>query len=269
MVTPAPAVTAEAQGALWSQGANDWAELLEPCFSPLYQAGFAAAGLGPGMSLLEAGCGAGLAAETAVKTGAQVHGCDTADGMLEIARRRLPHVDFRVADLQRLPYGDGWFDVVTGFNSFQYAADPIAALREAVRVCRRGGRVLVATWGPPAACAAAGYMKAVADLLPPPPPGVVGPFALSADGALEALLDRAGLGHATTFDVACAFWFPDLRTLLRGVLSSGNYVKAVSVRGREHVAHAITNAVADHRTADGSYQLDNVFRCSIGVRPKC
>jgi ubiquinone/menaquinone biosynthesis C-methylase UbiE len=59
----------------------------------------------------------------------------------------LPAGDFRVGDLQFLPLADGDFDVVTGFNSFQFAADPVAALAEANRVAKPGTPIFVLVWG--------------------------------------------------------------------------------------------------------------------------
>ena len=48
--------------------------------------------------------------------------------MLEVARDRTPDADLRVGEIQALPYDDASFDVVTAFNSIQYAADPAAAV---------------------------------------------------------------------------------------------------------------------------------------------
>ena len=98
-----------------------------------------------------------------------------------------------MGELEDLPYADGSFDAVTGFNAFQYAAEPAAALREAARVTKPGGRVVAMIWGTAAECEAAAYLAAIGRLLPPPPPGAPGPFALSEPGVLEALLTRAGL----------------------------------------------------------------------------
>ena len=60
-----------------------------------------------------------------------------------------------------MPYADASFDVITGFNAFQYAASPQAALAEARRVARAGGAIVVATWGLPEDCDAAGRLKAL------------------------------------------------------------------------------------------------------------
>ena len=57
-------------------------------------------------------------------------GLDAAEALLDVARKRTPSGDFRQGEMEELPFADGTFDVVTGFNSFQYAADPVNALRQ-------------------------------------------------------------------------------------------------------------------------------------------
>jgi len=44
-----------------------------------------------------------------------------------------------IGDMEQLPYDDGSFDAVTGFNSFQFATDALRAVAEARRVARKGG----------------------------------------------------------------------------------------------------------------------------------
>lgn len=51
--------------------------------------------------------------------------------------------------------------------------------------------------------------KAMGSLLPPPPPGAPGPFALSADGALEALAIKAGLTPSVVKEVECPWDYPN------------------------------------------------------------
>jgi len=177
--------SATVQGELWGARARDWAEVQEPAQRELYPPVFDAAGVGEGTSLLDVGCGSGLAAAIAHERGAKVSGIDAALPFVEIARGRVPGADFRVGELEALPYDDDSFDVVTGFAAFQYAADPVHALQEARRVARPRGIVVILTWGQPEHCEAAGIIKVLGSLLPPPPPGASGPFALSAPGALR------------------------------------------------------------------------------------
>ena len=53
--------SAAVQGRLWGAAARDWARLAEPSATPFYEAVFDAIGVGPGVALLDAGCGAGYA----------------------------------------------------------------------------------------------------------------------------------------------------------------------------------------------------------------
>jgi ubiquinone/menaquinone biosynthesis C-methylase UbiE len=93
------------------------------------------------------GCGSGGFCELAAARGARVSGIDAAAGLIEFARGRLPHADLRVGAIEQLPWPDDSFDVVSGFNAFQFAADFVAALDEARRVTRSGGRVAICNWG--------------------------------------------------------------------------------------------------------------------------
>src|SRR5205823_1254476 len=95
-------------------------------------------------------------------------------------------------------------DVVTSFNAVQYAADPVAALREAARTTVHSGRVVIATWGGPQRCESRFAMAALRDLMPPPP-GAGGPFALSAPGKLEELAEAAGLSPERVDDAPVTF----------------------------------------------------------------
>jgi ubiquinone/menaquinone biosynthesis C-methylase UbiE len=121
-------VSATVQGELWSSDPRGWAEVAEGRIRPLYEQVIERLHLRPGTRLLDAGCGSGLFAELAAQGGADVTGLDAAPGLIEYARHRRPTADYVVGDLQRMPFDDGAFDVVTAFNSVLYAADPRRAL---------------------------------------------------------------------------------------------------------------------------------------------
>jgi SAM-dependent methyltransferase len=261
-MTTSNAVTGSAsvQGELWGARARDWAEVQEPTQRELYPPVFDAAGLGEGTSLLDVGCGSGVAAAIARERGAKVSGIDASAPTVEIARQRVPDGDFRVGELEALPYDDHSFDVVTGFCSFQYAADPVHALEEARRVVRPGGTIAILTWGQPEHCEAAAIIKALGSLLPPPPPGAPGPFALSAPGALEDLARRAGLTTSRAAEFSTRWEYPDRDTALRAHLSAGPAAKAIKHANEERVAAAVSDAIAPFRTATGGYTLENSWR---------
>jgi SAM-dependent methyltransferase len=99
-----------------------------------------------GERCLDVGCGTGLVANAiASRVGdqGQVVGLDVSSGMLAVARRRaLPNTVFNKVNADPdLWYEDGSFDLVSLCDSISYLGDPFAALREARRVLRAGGRV--------------------------------------------------------------------------------------------------------------------------------
>jgi 2-polyprenyl-3-methyl-5-hydroxy-6-metoxy-1,4-benzoquinol methylase len=98
--------SAQIQGDLWGARAGEWADLQEGSFRPLYEAGFSAAHVGTGTSLLDVGCGAGLAPEMAEARGAKISGLDAAAGLVELAKSRCPCADIRVGEIEELPFLD-------------------------------------------------------------------------------------------------------------------------------------------------------------------
>jgi len=252
--------SAQVQGDLWSARARDFAELLEGHFRPLYESVLGRPEFASASSCLDVGCGAGLAAQVFATRIANVSGIDASAAFIEIARERLPGRDFRVGEMEALPYADQSFDVVTGFNSFQYAASPINALREARRVAQRDGIIVIATWGLPEDCEAAGHLKALGGLMPPPPPGAPGPFALSDETKLNALASDAGLSPIAVVDVECPWKFGSLDVALRGMLSAGPAERAIRNSSMERAREAVAEAIAPYRKPSGEYRLNNKFR---------
>lgn len=257
--TPNPR-TAPTNGRLWGARARDWAHIQEGQCSAVYEAVFDSLSLGPGTKYCDVGCGAGMAALLASHRGAEVSGIDAAESLLGIARERVCIADFRLGDLEELPFPDGTFDLVTGFNSFQFAASPVAALTEARRVSKPAGRIVVLTWGNPQGMEAAAIVAALNPLLPPPPPGSPGPFALSDENALKTFAEGAGLTALKVSDLACEWYYEDLHTALRGLGSSGVAAKAAEHTSVEAVNKVHEAALAPFRRDDGSYRLGASFR---------
>jgi SAM-dependent methyltransferase len=203
-----------------------------------------------------------------VQRGATVTGIDAAAPFIDIARERVPEADLAVGEMDALPYGDDCFDVVTGFNAFQFAADPATALREAGRVSRPGTPILIATWGRPEHCEAAAYVRAVGALLQPPPRGAPGPFELSEPGALEEFAARGDLVPGERREAECVWSFPDEATLLRALKSTGFAVKAIDGAGEQVLTDTVLKAVAPYRNSDRGYRLENVFTYLIAQTQK-
>jgi SAM-dependent methyltransferase len=252
--------SASVQGELWGARALDYANFQEPQLRPLYEQAIGRAGVRRGCAVLDVGCGPGGFCRVAADAGAIVAGIDASRALIEIASERIPGARFDVGDMQFLPYDDESFDVVTGFNSFQYAADPVAALREAGRVARLGGTVHAVVWGREEQTELVAALRALSPLLPPAPPNAPGPFALSYPGALDALAERAGLTPTAEGYIEVTFEYPDETALLKGNNSNGPVVLAERTSGEAAVVNAIRGALAAFRTATGVYRIETEWR---------
>lgn len=155
-----------------------------------------------GQRLLDLACGTGDLAAAAAARGARVDGIDFAAPMIEAARAKAPGASVQVADCLDLPYGDASFDAVTCCFGLLHVADPAAALAEAARVLKPGGRLSYTVWcGPQDGGAFLGLVFGVfgqhADMdveLPPAPPM----FELADTARSAALLQAAGFAGVTS-----------------------------------------------------------------------
>ncbi len=106
-----------------------------------------AAGFRPGLRVLEVGCGTGFFSEIFLRHGIDLHAIDISPELLAKARERfLPaagqtkekKIDFRLCDIESLPYKDGVFDAVVGIRVLHHL-DMEASFAEISRVLARGG----------------------------------------------------------------------------------------------------------------------------------
>lgn len=98
-------------------------------------------------SLLEVGCGEGLFLEKAahLKPNMRLAGVDMSPKLLARASTRAPSAQMIQADARCLPFGDAAFDTVICINvlmAFNKQADIIAVIRELIRVCAPGGKII-------------------------------------------------------------------------------------------------------------------------------
>jgi ubiquinone/menaquinone biosynthesis C-methylase UbiE len=98
---------------------------------------------------LEIGAGTGFFTLNLKQAGVldQAHVTDLSPGMVEAAKRNAEHLGFtvegRVADAEKLPYGDAEFDLVVGHAVIHHVPDVELAFREMLRVLEPGGRFVI------------------------------------------------------------------------------------------------------------------------------
>jgi SAM-dependent methyltransferase len=195
-----------------------------------------------------------------------VFGLDASEPLLDVARARTPDGEFRVGEIQELPYADASFDVVTATNAIQYAVDPAAAVAELARVTRSGGRVGIGIWGDPARCETEGLFARLRALAPPPP-GAPAPLACSDAGVVEELLVKAGLQVVDGDEVPVPIAFDSLDDAWRAHSSAGPLQKVIDTVGTEKVRAVIESVLEADRKPDGSLRQDNVMRYVIAAKP--
>jgi SAM-dependent methyltransferase len=248
-------------GPLWGARPEDWS-ISEEQHGPAYEVALARLRLEPGQRVLDVGCGTGSFLRLVAGRGAVAFGIDASETLIGLARERLPAADLRVGDMEHLPYDDERFDLVTGFTSFFFANDMVAALREAGRVARPGAPVVAQVWGAHERCDLEA-MKAIArPYLPPRPPDAAPDADVAQPGMLAWLARQAGLTPEDEFTASFAYTFADGETLGRAMLAPAGL--ALLVAGREdEVAAAIVDGLAPFRQPDGSYRLENEYRYLI------
>jgi len=249
-------------GPLWGARPDDWA-LSEEMQGPTYDAALQRTGLDPGWRVLDIGCGAGAFLRRVADGGAAPSGIDASDALIGFARARLPEADLRVGEMEELPWENDRFELVTGFNSFFFANDMVAALREAGRVAKPGAPVVIQVWGAHERCDLEAMKQVARPFLPPRPPDAPADPDLSEPGLLRELAKRAGLDPRDEFDVTWALEYPDDATLGRAMVAVAGLAVIAGQDREDELKRAIIDGLAACRRPDGSYRLSNEYRYLI------
>jgi SAM-dependent methyltransferase len=217
--------------------------------------------IGSRSRVLDCGCGAGRFAGMAADRGASVAGIDAADGLIAIARERTPAGDFRVGDIESLPWQDDSFDLTTGFNAFQFAEDKTRALAEARRVSCGPVAVVI-----PTRARESGVTSVYKPLFPLFVPEDLetlkrrGIFALSEPGSLEKTLAAARLTAYEDNEIAFSIVFDDADDAERAFMGAGPTALAIQRSGERLVAEAVRSALTPLTGTDGRVTLPAWYR---------
>ena len=168
-VAPSPDFTAikAKQQATWASG--DFA-LIGVTLQVVGESLAEAANIRAGERVLDVAAGNGNATLAAARRFANVFSTDYVPSLLEKGARRAQAeglaVEFKVADAEELPFGDGTFDVVLSTFGAMFTPDHTRPAREMLRVARSGGRIALANWTPEGFIGQ--LFKVVGAYLPPP-----------------------------------------------------------------------------------------------------
>ena len=195
----------ERSAKVWSAGGKDYDEIsrgiadaIEHCVLRLDPQ--------PGERILDLSTGTGWTSRVVAQRGATVVGVDIAGDLLDVARAkaaamRLP-ITYRLGDAESLPFDDGEFDAVVSTFGVMFASRPEAAAAELARVCRRGGRLALATWTPDGNVFE--MFKVMRRYMPLPPKGAPpSPFEW---GRVERLIELLGGAFHLRFERGLSYY---------------------------------------------------------------
>jgi SAM-dependent methyltransferase len=243
------------EAAGWSDRAGTYDALMARATAFAIEPLLDAAGVAPGMRVLDVGCGLGTLAAAAAARGAQVTGADLAEGMLAEARRRHPQVEFVLADAEALPFADGAFDVAVAAFLVNHLPHPERAAAELKRVART---VALAMWGPEDEVGILGLpAQAARDLDANVPPG---PDALRFTDANEL----ARLIGGTVTELTPTLHVDTLDQLWDGVrggtVRTAARLAAASDTQRAAVRAHLQQLAEPYRAPSGGYDLPTTIR---------
>jgi ubiquinone/menaquinone biosynthesis C-methylase UbiE len=226
--------------------------------------------LQPGMRVLELAAGPGdtgfLAAEL-IRPGGTLVCTDAAESMLDIARERaqlfgVDNVEFLRLELEWIDLPTASVDAILCRWGVMLSSDPAAALHEARRVLRPGGRIALAVWDQAALNPWATITtRAITELghLAPPDPTEPGMFALAESGRLAEMLEAAGFVEVTVEGVDIERSFSELDAYLEETLDLSmvfsEAYRGLDDAGRKAARSRIAELAAPYTAGDGSVRL--------------
>jgi len=182
----------ERPAAVWSSGGDSYdaisrqiATALEHCVARLDPR--------PGEHILDLATGTGWTSRLVAGRGAEVVGADIADDLLAAATDRALQeglaIKYQIGDAEKLPFDDGSFDGIISTFGVMFASRPEAAAAELARVCKRSGRIALATWLPDSSVFKM-FLVMRAFMPTPPTPAPPSPFEWGNKDRVRTLLSR-------------------------------------------------------------------------------
>jgi SAM-dependent methyltransferase len=218
-----------------------------------------AAEVSTGTRLLDVATGPGPIAAAAAARGAEVVGLDFSRAMIAEAQRRYPAIAFREGDAEALPFDASSFDAVVMNFGLLHLARPEAAIAEAHRVLRTGGRYALTVWSAPEEAIGFGMvLRAVQEHgnpnvgLPEGPPF----FRFSSPEEFTATLGRAGFSGVDVRTLQLTWRLSSPQGVFEAISQGGVRTSAILRAQTPEALDAIRAAV--HRGVEG-YAKDGAF----------
>lgn len=270
--TPLPAAEADRFRAFERQRHDALATSYQDFFTPVTALAilplFEAVHLRAGCTLLDVATGPGSLAAHARDHGARPTGVDLSPGMIELSQKLHPGIEFRVADVEHLPFPNASFDAVVCNFALGHFPYPEISIAECVRTLQPDGRIALSWWDDPSRQRIQGlFREAIIEVgAAPPPPDVPTGYSIlrfSDTGEFRRLLEGAGLTDVAVEDHRTTYLVPDTETLWRGGLGSFAVTAAAIAHQNQKTQDAI-RAALERRAA--AYKTPNGLKIPIAFK---
>ncbi len=253
------------QKTLWGNRHEDWTNIQEATGEPVFNFVLDFLRIDFSTKLLDIGCATGYFAKLASDRGACITGLDATETFIEEAINRVPKGFFIIGDMEALPFEDDSFNVVCGFNSFQYAKNVENALLESTRVLTPQGKLVTMIWGKKEDCEIVTFLKAIGNLLTPNT-DIFYPFLLSENSLLEKTLLNIGYEKISSAYIRSTWDYPSEEIAVRGLASLGVVSKAIDENGIDKVKETILNAIQPFKQSNGHVVYRNKHQIIISEK---
>jgi SAM-dependent methyltransferase len=231
-----------------------------------------AAGLRPGQRVLDVACGTGaLTRAVAARVGPNgaTIGVDVNDGMLVVARRKAPKIDWRLGRAEALGFETESFDAVVSQFGLMFFEDRRAALAEMMRVLKRGGRLAVAVWD--SLERTPGYLAVTVLLQRLFGDRVAGalraPFVLGDPSAVQALFAAAGIPDATVTTRKGTARFPSIKAWMYTDVKGWTLADMIDDAQFARLLEEAEKALRPFLAADGTVVFDASAHIVTATKP--
>lgn len=226
----------------------------------------------PGTRMLDVGCGAGQIAIPAARAGVRVTGVDIAANSIAQARERARaedlDVNFIEGDAEMLDLPDASFDLVVSLIGAMFAPRPERVAAELIRVCRPGGRIVMANWTPEGFV---GQMFKTIGKHVPPSPLMPSPLLWGTEAAVRERL-QAGTIDLQTTKRLYPFYYPfgpaEVATFYRNYYGPTNRAfAALDTAGQAALHKDLTQLWTQHNLAsDGNTRYEAEYLDVSAIR---
>ena len=260
-------------------GWRKWSELIDSAASQISTRLVELAGVEPGSRVLDVAAGYGEPSLTAAKVvgdDGKVVATDISAEMLAYGRERaeaagLGNIEFVESEVMKLDFDEESFDAALSRFGIIFDPDGEGAAARVRGFLKPGGRMAIASWGPPDRTPFLGVpMRTAMQRLdvPPPPPGTPGPLSRPTEEALGGLLSGGGFSDVEVEDTEVSFTWDSPEDFTTFVKEIAPPITAIIDPHPEDVQQetwaAITEAIREQASEDGSVSLTNQVLMASG-----